>query len=202
MQGTTFKHTNKQYFLGCMKWFFTGLFFIAFVYIMFNIGDFWETHAFETIFIIFLAGFTIRQFFSGGIGREMNSDIYLSDKSVIVGGKLRMPIEDLELVEYQREGANTLYLLHNKARSFVLYTSTRDEFINHLLESRVAIQRYQYSDYSFSQNNVVWVGAEGGRELSINLDKGDYKMLNDGEVQEYKPDKFIITPNYVKKQKK
>lgn len=199
MKGTTFKYTNKQYFLGCFKWFFTILFFFAFIYILSDLGSFLETHALETVILILVAAGTLFMFFSGGKGKELKSDVYLSGKSVIFGGKLRIPLEELELIEYHSTDRNTLHLLHDKSKSFVLYTNQPDAFIEQLKQTSVTKRSYSYSEYKFSRDSVVWVGAEGGRELAINLDTGNYSTLEEGEVQEFEPEKFIIAPVYVKK---
>lgn len=199
-----FKATNKQRMIGCLSGFFAIIFLIAFTYILFNIGDFLESHAFETIFLIVMGALMIFSFFAKMQGgKELKSKITLSSKSLVVKGEYRYLLADLFLDEYVSEDYHCFHLYSND-KMFTLYTNEKDELIRELLKSDIQKNSYELEQYDFERNSsLVLIKAKSGRMLGFNLDNGSYSIFHidddDEDKPVYEPQYFIQTPGYKRK---
>jgi hypothetical protein len=204
MASIEFRHTNKQRLLGCTSGFFVILFMIAFTYILLNIGDFWETHAVETIFLIVLASgllFSFLKKMQGG--KELKSKIALSGKSVVAKGEYGYALSDLCLDEYVSNQYHCFHLYTND-KMFTLYTNEQDDFIKELLKSDIQKNQFEIDQYEFDSNSAaVMFKAKSGRMLGFNLDSGAYSIFHvddeDDDKPLYEPEYFIQTPGYKRK---
>jgi len=204
MEQIEFRYTNKQRLLGCTSGFFVVLFLIAFTYILFNIGDFWETHAVETIFVIVMGAMMFFSFFHKmNGGKELKSKIALSGTSIIVKGEYRYSFSDLCLDEYVSENYHCFHL-YTSDKQFTLYTNEKDDFVEHLLKSDIQKRSFEIEQYDFDRNSsAVMIKATSGRMLGFNLDSGAYSISQMDDKDEdkplYEPEHFIQTPGYRKK---
>ncbi len=204
MAAIEFKYTNRQLFLGCASGFFAIIGTIAFVYIIFNLNDFLESHTIETIFLIIMGAFLIMSFIAKmNGGKEIKSKAVLSGVSLIVKGEQRYPISDLLLDEYISEDYHCFHL-YNRDNNFTLYTNEKDDLIKHLLESDIQKHRFEIEGYDFERNSsTVMIKAKSGRMLGFNLDNGSYSIFQKDDADEDKPmlepEYFIQTPGYKKK---
>ncbi|MGN8224125.1 hypothetical protein [Gracilimonas sp. BCB1] len=205
MAGIRFKYTNRQLFIGCASGFFAIIGTIAFVYILFNLNDFLETHALETVFLIIMGAIMVFSFFAKmNGGKELKSKAELSGTSLIVKGEHRYMLTDLMLDEYQSENYHCFHL-YNRDNNFTLYTNEKDDLIKHLLESDVQKNRFEIEVYDFERNSsTVMIQAKSGRMLGFNLDSGSYSIFQKDDADEdkalYEPEYFIQTPGYKRKQ--
>ncbi|WP_421774295.1 hypothetical protein [Gracilimonas sp.] len=204
MAGIEFKYTNRQLFIGCASGFFAIVFLIAFTYIIFNLNDFLETHAIETIFIIVVGAVMVISFFTKmNGGSELKSKAELSGTSLIVKGEHRYLLSDLLLDEYISDGYHCFHL-YNRDNSFTLYTNEKDDLIKHLLESDIQKDRFEIEVYDFERNSsTVMIQAKSGRMLGFNLDSGSFSIFHKDDTDEDKalsePEYFIQTPGYKKR---
>ena len=204
MASIEFRHTNKQRLLGCSGVFFSLLFVAALIFIISNLGDFLETHAIETFFILLMGAIMAYSFFKRlQGGKELKSNITLTSSSVIVKGEQRYLLEDLTLDEY-KSGTYHCFHLYTNDKMFTLYTNQKDDFIKQLLKSDIEKHTFELDDYGFDRNSsTVMIKATSGRMLGFNLDTGDYSIFHTDDAKEdkplYKPEYFIQTPGYKRK---
>ncbi len=193
-----FKHTNKQYFLrGCVG-FFMIVGGIASVFILINIVDFWETHAFETTLFLIMLVVVGSSMLKGLNRKEIKKNARLSSNSFIADNQ-RFPLDSLELYEFKSDDYNAFLLTHDKYK-IALYTNQRDDLIKKLQTSSVKKHTKAISDYKFERNSATaYIMFDGKNEFSFNLNTGRYSFYDaeSGEKPKtYNPEKFIQTPAY------
>ncbi|MEQ8523122.1 hypothetical protein [Gracilimonas sp.] len=201
MAAIEFKYTNRQVFLGCTSGFFVIVFLIAFTYIIFNLNDFLETHAIETIFIIVMGAVMFFSFFAKmNGGAELKSKVVLTGTSIIVKGEYRYLLGDLFIDEYVSDHYHCFHL-YTKDKDFTLYTNEKDDFIRHLLKSDIQKEFFEIDQYDFDRNSsTVMIKAKSGRMLGFNLDTGAFSVFQEDDKEEekplFEPKYFIQTPGY------
>ena len=204
MAAIEFKYTNRQFFTGCAFVFFSISFLIAFTFIIFNLNDFLETHALETILIILVGGFMLFAFLANmNGGSELKSKLVLTDSSIVVKGEHRYLLEDLLFDEYVSDQYHCFHL-YTKDKKFTLYTNEKDDFITHLLKSDVQKDLFEIDEYGFDRNSAtVMIKARSGRMLGFNLDTGAFSIFQEGDEDKektlFEPEYFIQTPGYEQK---
>ncbi|WP_428236593.1 hypothetical protein [Gracilimonas sp.] len=204
MAAAEFKYTNRQLFLGCASGFFALIFLIAFTYIVFNLNDFLETHAIETLFIIVIGAVMIISFITKiNGGAELKPRVAVTDSSIIVKGEHRYQLSDLLLDEYESDYYHCFHL-YTKSKDFTLYTNEKDDLIKHLLNSDIQKHRFEIDVYDFERNSsTVMIKSKSGRMLGFNLDNGAFSIFQEEDAEEdkalFEPKYFIQTPGYKRK---
>ena len=203
MSSIQFKYTNKQQFLGCMMIGCLIIFLGAFLYILFNIADFWESHALEVVFILVMGVGIIFSTFFRAKGTEWKKNVTLSAQELGLGNQHRFPLEGLQLDVYT-QNSKTYYHLYNTSKNFTLYTYETDALIAALLTSKIKINHFELTHYDFDRNHTVAIKTKEGREMAFNLDSGAFNLYGPeadgqvGRIEKYLPDFFIQVPTYKK----